>query len=474
MTISVPDTTVSLSALLSAFSYALDITEGQPEGHCIRVCWIGIHIGREVGLGEEELWELYYMLLLKDLGCSSNAARICELYLTDDLAFKRNHKILDSSVTGALNFVFSHTGIKADLAKRFRALSKVFSNGKKIARELIETRCYRGADIARQLQFSEPVARGIACLDEHWDGSGYPEGLGGDDIPLYARIALLAQVVDVFYTSGDRKAAKQEALNRSGAWFDPRLVSAFMRVSRKVEFWQGLCAPDLQQRIFDLEPASRRVEVDEDYLDAIALAFGQVVDAKSPYTSGHSTRVAQYAELMAAYLGMDKPARRRLRRGALLHDVGKLGVSNMILDKPGKLDDQEWQQMRDHALHTETILSRISVFGDMAFKAAAHHERLDGAGYPHGIKDQEISLETRIITVADFFDALTADRPYRKAMAVEKAIDIIESEIGSAVDPRCVAALQAVIGPMETFHQRFQTGVQENSDENDHSARKAG
>ena len=87
-------TTLKLSQLIGSLSHALDITEGQPEGHCVRCCWIGVNIGREIGLGEQELWELYYTLLLKDLGCSSNAARICELYLTDDLNFKRDFKFV--------------------------------------------------------------------------------------------------------------------------------------------------------------------------------------------------------------------------------------------------------------------------------------------------------------------------------------------------------------------------------------------
>src|SRR4051812_43871190 len=138
---------IRLSELLGALSHALDMVEGQPAGHCVRSCWIGIHIGREIGLTETQIWELYYTLLLKDLGCSSNAARICRLFLTDDLAFKQGAKTIDGSLPQALRFVLSHTGLKAGLADRFRTLVSVFIKSGEIARELIETRCQRGAEI---------------------------------------------------------------------------------------------------------------------------------------------------------------------------------------------------------------------------------------------------------------------------------------------------------------------------------------
>jgi hypothetical protein len=242
--------TIRLAELLGALSHALDMTEGQPPGHCIRCCWIGLQVGREIGLAESELWELYYTLLLKDLGCSSNAARICSLYLADDLGFKRDFKTVDGSLPQALRFVLSHTGLQAGLAERFHALINIFQNGGRIARELIETRCHRGADIARKMRFSEAVAAGIQNLDEHWDGGGLPLGLRGSAIPVYARIALLAQVVDVFHATNGADAARREIAHRSGTWFDPDLVEAFRRVSEQQPFWDALVAPDLPERDF--------------------------------------------------------------------------------------------------------------------------------------------------------------------------------------------------------------------------------
>jgi HD-GYP domain-containing protein (c-di-GMP phosphodiesterase class II) len=443
---SLPLGEITLSELLSALSLALDLTEGQPAGHCARCSRIGVEIGKEIGLNEDELTELYYALLMKDLGCSSNAARICELYLTDDLSFKQDFKFIDGSLPQALRFVLGHTGLKAGLAERFRAIVNIFQNGGEIARELIETRCHRGADIARKMRFSEEVAEGIKNLDEHWDGGGKPLGVCGMQIPIYSRIALMAQVIDVFHVSNGPEAALREAQNRSGTWFDPDLVAAFERIAARPGFWDTLRS---DQAALLHPPAQASVPIDEDYLDDIAAAFAQVVDSKSPYTSGHSERVTLFTDMIAEQLDFSAPQRRWLKRAALLHDIGKLGVSNAILDKAGKLDDNEWAAMKMHAAYSEEILSHIGAFSELAPIAGAHHERLDGNGYPRGLSGDQICLETRIITTADIFDALTADRPYRAAMPITKALAIMSGMVGTQVDADCFAALNRALGRID-------------------------
>ncbi|HEY1042358.1 MAG TPA: HD domain-containing phosphohydrolase [Telluria sp.] len=436
---------MKLSELIGALSYALDITEGQPPGHCIRCCWIGLQIGHDLRLESADLWELYYTLLLKDLGCSSNAARICELYLTDDLEFKRDFKLVGDSLPQVLAFVLQHTGLKAGLAERFRSVLTILRDGPAIAQELIATRCQRGAEIARLLRFPDRVADGIYSLDEHFGGGGKPARLAGESIPLYSRIALLAQVVDVFHTTGGREAALEEARRRAGTWFDPALVSAFERVAATDDFWHPLTSPDLDEAVLALEPAGFSVLLDDDYLDDIAAAFGKVVDAKSPYTSGHSARVALYADLIAENLGVPVARRRWLKRAALLHDVGKLGVSNSVLDKAGSLDRDEWEAVRKHAEYTGTILTRIRAFSELGPIAAAHHERLDGKGYPAGLSAEDITIETRIITTADIFDAITAERPYRGAVPVANALEMMEKIVGTAIDQHCFDALKQAL-----------------------------
>ena len=435
---------VGLAELVSALSFALDLTEGQPAGHGVRCCWIGMTIGRELGMTDAQLSDLYFTLLLKDVGCSSNAARICELYLGDDIGIKRDFKLVDSSLANVFGFVLKHTGMKAGLAERFRAIFRIAVTGGEVIRELIETRCHQGADIARQMRFSDDVVEGIMDLDEHWDGKGRPLGLAGPAISAFARIGIIAQVVDVFHTSAGPDAARDELRRRAGTWFDPAMVEAFERIATP-EFWTILAEPGLEERIVAMEKTRRVIEVDDDYLDDIAAAFAKVVDAKSPFTAGHSDRVALFSDLIAEELGFDVHRRRTLKRAALLHDIGKLGVSNQVLDKPGKLNDEEWAEIKQHPAIGERILSHVAAFAPLARIAGEHHERLDGKGYPNGLSAGDLGFETRIVTTADVFDALTADRPYRGAMPVHEAITIMEGMVGPALDAEVFAALRRAV-----------------------------
>lgn len=436
---------VHLADLLGALSHALDLTEGQPPGHSLRSAWIALEVARELALPADVTAELAYSVLLKDLGCSSNAARICSLYLTDDLTFKRDFKTIGHGLPAALRFVAAHTGLGAALVQRIRTLTQVIGKGTEIAHELIETRCTRGAAIARRLRFSTAVARGIAELDEHFDGGGRPSGLAGHEIHLFARVALACQVADVFNSTEGSQAARRELLTRRGGWFDPVVVDAFLAASADGALFADLADPDLDRRFTERVERHGVRMADEAYLDEIADAFADVVDAKSPFTSGHSRRVAAFAADIARALGLEEGHVRWIRRAGLLHDIGKLGVSNAILDKPGRPTDAEWTALRRHAALTEEILGRIRAFRDLAPVAAAHHERLDGKGYPLGLAGPQLALESRILAVADVFDALTADRPYRAAMAISEALAIMERDRGTAFDPDCLDALVASI-----------------------------
>ena len=435
---------VRLSEVLGALSYALDLTEGQPPGHSLRCCWIAMHIGHQLHLSPAELSNLYYATLLKDAGCSSNAARLWELYGGDERTTKHNYKTVDSqSLLQIGRFVLQHAGAGEALRERIGRVMHVARHGPALKTELIQTRCERGAEIVRRLGFGEEVAAGIYALDEHWNGKGKPEGIQGDAIPLTARIALLAQVADAFHAVSGPKGTLAELKRRSGTWFDPRVVEAFASAAAQPDFWPGLADTALDKKVAALEPVSCAIMIDEDRLDQVAEAFAAVIDAKSQFTSGHSERVTTYACEIAQQLGWGKERKRWLRRAALLHDIGKLGVSNAILDKPGRLNDGEWTAVKRHAELSETILQRSSVFRDMALVAGAHHERLDGGGYPRRLRGAEIPIEARIITTADIYDALTAKRPYREPLAPAAALALMESDRNKAIDGTCLDALEA-------------------------------
>jgi putative nucleotidyltransferase with HDIG domain len=427
---------IRLSEVISALSYALDVTEGQPMGHAVRSCAIGMRIGEEIGLAPAERSDLFYALLLKDAGCSSNAARVSSLFAADDHEIKRTFKLIDATKPAeALRHALRHA--------RKRRLVAIARSGAEGSREIIEQRCERGADIARMIELPESTAAAIRSLDEHWDGAGYPYHLAGDAIPLLGRILCLAQTAEVFFGVGGPRAALDVAAERRGTWFDPALVDALHSTRRDRDFWSSLGGLEPHRVIGVFEPEDRVQRADDERLDRVAEAFAMIVDAKSPYTGRHSVGVARISVSIGDVLGYGANELRDLRRAALLHDIGKLGVSNLILDKPGKLDPAEWVQMRRHPALTVKILERVAAFRDLAATAGAHHERLDGSGYHLGLTGDALSRDARILAVADVFEALTADRPYRGALPLDQVWAIMRREAGHALCPEALGALEA-------------------------------
>lgn len=431
-----------LSEVISALSHALDITEGQPEGHAVRSCLIGMEIAETIGLSEKDKSALFYALLLKDLGCSSNAAKMCWLFKADDRTVKHSVKYIDwqKSLQNGL-FALRHALPGAGWLAKVKAVVEVAKQGPDEGRELVKVRCERGADITRMLGFPEATAQAILGLDEHWNGEGHPLGLRGDEISLLGRICCLAQTVEVFAAQDGTQEAIKVARRRSGTWFDPELVDALWSLRRDGDFWQMLRRKDLSHEVAALEPKDHLRLVDDELLDRVCLAFSQVVDAKSPWTYRHSEGVSQISVGIAEQLGLSYEQQRDIRRAGLLHDIGKLGVSNLVLDKPGKLTDEEFAQMKTHTVYTQSILERVACFSRFANYASAHHERLDGRGYHLGLAGDDVPFEARILAVADVTEALAANRPYRDGMPAERIVDILKTDSGTAFDHECVNAL---------------------------------
>jgi len=395
-----------------------------------------MRLADELSLELEDRTALFYGLLLKDAGCSSNAAKVAALYGSDDQAAKANVKLVNhSNIREAVAYIVRNTG-------GLRSLVRVMRAGPKVARELTAIRCERGAQIANMLDLPRGVGEAIYAVDEHWDGKGHPVGLAGEEIPLLARILGLAQTVEVFTTRHGLDAALAMAAERSGSWFDPALVSALSGFAGDEQFWVGLRVDDVHRRVAELEPGELPLPADDDRLDRVSEAFARVIDAKSPYTFNHSEHVAEIAVGIGRELGFAPGALRDLRRAGLLHDIGKLSISSRILDKPGSLTDEEFAAVRLHPGLSGQILGRVRAFAGLAEVAAAHHERLDGTGYPLGLRADTLTVPMRVLAVADVFEALTAERPYRAAMPTEVALELMRRDAGIALCADAFAALE--------------------------------
>jgi HD-GYP domain-containing protein (c-di-GMP phosphodiesterase class II) len=443
-------TTVRLSEVLAGLSYALDLTEGQRPGHSMRSCAIGMRLAGQIRLPHSLRSPLFYALLMKDLGCSSNAARFAALFDADDQSVKATLKLTNwSEAIESYRFVARNVAPGHFWLRRVWQLLAVLACGPAGARAMVRTRCERGAEISRMLGFSPHTVEAIRALDEHWDGCGQPYSLKREQIPLLGRILGLAQTVEVFWSTHGLDAACDMAVARRGTWFDPMLVRALEAIRTDAPFWDAMGRGHTLADISAFEPADHAIVADDARLDLVAEAFARVVDAKSPWTCAHSTGVARLSTDIGHQLGLAAADLGDLRRAALLHDLGKLSVSSLILDKPGPLTGEEFGVMRRHPDVTHAMLSRVACFRRIASEAAAHHERLDGHGYHRGLSGRKLKMAARVLGVADICDALQASRPYRAGLPAERVLEVMRRDVGAALDPDCYAALRVVLA-----HQR--------------------
>lgn len=438
----VPET-IALGDVLTGLSHALDITEGHPAGHAARTCLIGMRLAHVVGIRASDRTHLFYALLLKDAGCSSNAARVYQLLGGNDQEAKRGLRLRDwRSLRQQAAYGLEYAGRGGTVWERITCLARLTRAGPRGRRQLFEIRCERGSAMALGLGLSEATATAIRTMDEHWDGGGEPRGLRQQDIPVLGRIIGLAQVVETFSQDQGPDTALEVVEARNGRWFDPDLVRALRVLAKDQDFWRALKTEHPHRLVGAAEPTQFAVAADDHQMDRIAEAFATIVDAKSPYTGGHSRRVADLAVGIVSRLGFSKSHVTRMRRAGLLHDIGKLGVPNSILDKPSTLTSEEWGVVRRHPANTLQILQAVPGFRDFAFDAACHHEKLDGSGYHRGYAADRLSPAARALAVADMTGALLANRPHRDGFTPQEALEILRADCARGAI--CAASVAAV------------------------------
>jgi len=447
--ISYADGAVSLSEVISAMTFALDLTEGAVPGHTLRSCLLGMRIAEAMNIPEEMRTSLYYALQLKDTGCSNNAARVSKLVGGDDRAMKWTSKLTDwSRPFRTVKSLWPRVLPDKNIVQRVVRLIHMGLTREKNNREMTQLRCERGAEIVRMLEMGEMAAEAVRRIDEMWDGSGHPEGLKGRDIPLLARICSVAQNLDVFAAEEGMEAAMNVLRKRSGTWFDPQLVRVAESLHVSGALWVDCCVSDGVERtraaVLDLDPGLHAKLVPE-RVDHICEAFACIVDAKSPFTYSHSMGVADMAVEIATEMGLAADRVQLVRRAALLHDIGKLFVPNTILDKQGELTPEEWAVVLEHPRVTRSILERVSSFRELAALAGEHHEKMDGSGYPLGLTAEQMSMESRLLGLADTYSALAEKRPYRRAIDPREILEMLAPSVPAKFDPTCFVALEAVV-----------------------------
>ena len=444
---------ISFSAIISALSFAIDLTEGAVPGHALRTCVLGMRIANAIELPLDQATALHRALMLKDVVYNS-LPHTQSTDSGDEWVERKSAKLLDwpkprRTVFGGINFSWLDILPQSSKLQQLARLGRRALQQRQDSCETSLLRSERSAGIVQKLGLSTETVRAIGALDEHWDGSGYPERLRGPNIPLLGRILGVAQHLDVFASERDRDTAIRELHERSSIWFDPKLVRVVDTLENRNGLWQQCLASDgtdtARRLALDLEPMQHGSAPTD--VDRICEAFADVVDAKSPFTYRHSVGVADIATSMATVLQLAPDRVQLVRRAALLHDLGKLAIPNSVLDKPGDLTPEEWDMVVQHPRLTREILNRIDSFAELAEIAGAHHEKLDGSGYPDGLTASQLSLEARIVAVADVYQALIEQRPYRSGLTHSEAMKVLHRLAGVKLDAHCIAAIAVARDP---------------------------
>lgn len=432
-----------LADLLCALSVTLDLAMAQAPEKSIRSCLVAVGLARRLGLPESEVSDVYYATLLRHLGCTATAHDESYLMGPNELALRPQAERTDSGNRRETLALLLQSGRGAGL-QRPRYLARTMRAGSEGERTILRAICEVASMLAERLRLGPGVARSLYQLLERWDGSGRPQGLVGDEIALPARISEVATQAVIFDRLGGPGMAVEVLRRRTGGMLDPAVTREFERAGP--DLLAGMESTDVWQAVLDAEPTPERRFLPSQ-VDEVARTFADFVDLKSPYLLGHSTQVAELAEGAAQGLKLSQDDRTKVRRAALLHDLGRVAVPTGVWEKKNRLTRREWEQVRLHPYHTERILSRSMTLAPLGQWAGMHHERCDASGYPHQARGRDMELGARLIATADAYQAMTQDRPHRSALSAEQAADALAAEARAGrLDAESVAAVLEAAG----------------------------
>ena len=437
------DHQIRLSEVVCIISLATDLGTGVPMGHAARTCLLSLRVGRRLGLADPDLVDLYYMTLLRMLGCTADSAESAE-YFFDEIEFGRQTQHLDYGDPEAFGrWVAESFASEKPAAERERMLAKLFSYSPERRRAYLAGHCEVAQMFATRLGMSAAVVEGLGHVFERWDGAGAPNQVGGEGTPLPARIMNVCNELEIHHRLSGAEGAAAMARSRAGGQFDPAVVDAALTDEG---LFQELAPVSAWDAIVAAEPGRSRT-LTLAGLEEAGRVIADFADLKSVFFTHHSSGVAELAAAAGRQVGLDPPALAELRVAALCHDLGRVTVSNAIWDKQGPLGDAEWEKVRLHPYYTERLLSRAPSLAGSARAAGGHHERLDGSGYHRGSPAVAQGGATRLLAAADAYHAMTEARAHRPALAPDEAAAEMRREVAAGrLDPSATGAVLAQAG----------------------------
>jgi HD-GYP domain-containing protein (c-di-GMP phosphodiesterase class II) len=449
-------TEVRLAELVAALSLGVDLGFGQPMEHVLRECMIALRLADVVGLDEAERSTAYYTALLVNVGCHADAHEQAK-WFGDDIALKSGKYDGDFRSLRAAAATMSLVGSGNPPLHRFRVGLEFAISGRHDLDGMVARHAAVARALAERLGLSESVQEAVGASYEQWDGKGWPGGMAGDRIPIAARLAQFAEFIEVAHRLGGIDAGVALAERRAGRQFDPALSAALCVDPEGI--LGGLDSAHTWSAVIDAEP-SLRVTLSGDAFDRALLAIADFVDLKSPYTLGHARAVAELAGATAERIGLPEDETRLLRRAALVHDLGRLGVSNAIWDKPGPLGAGEWERVRLHPYLTERMLHQSAALAPLAAIAVQHRERLDGSGYPKGLSGGVITHPARILGAVDAYRSMREPRPHRPPLSADKAAAELQADARAGkLDAEAVAAVLGAAGHAVGSRREWPAGL---------------
>jgi HD-GYP domain-containing protein (c-di-GMP phosphodiesterase class II)/DNA-binding CsgD family transcriptional regulator len=374
----------------------------------MRACLLATELAHRTGLEPHEHADVFYATLMRFAGCAATSHEAAAAFGGDDIAVRSRGDLTDTArPLEALTFL---AGLGSGVEK-LRVLARA-PRVAKIVQEATRADCEVGADLAQLLQLSAAVHQAVLCAFERYDGKGSPAGLAGEQVPEAARLAAVSFAAVMFDAVGGAELAVEKVTRWSGHALDPSFAAVFLAAPAEL---LAISNPDDPwAAVVDTEPRPRRMFRDEAHLDDALAGFGDAADLKAPFFQGHSRGVALLARAASSCgVGVD-PA--LMYRAGLLHDLGRVAVPTGVWERPGPLRPEEWELVRLHPYHSGRIVARSPALEPLAAIVSRHHERIDGSGYPAGMRGGELDAATRLLAAADVWRTLGESRPHRAAL----------------------------------------------------------